>query len=567
VPLDGRPSIDLGRPEVVRVAAASADWDVRVVQTGTNQVAVETPTGLRPLASIDKVISWMALSPRGDRVFLKDDTTLWVVPIGGGPPRALTRYDGRLRAVVESPDHGSVALVGDSPDVILITYATGEVRALRGHSDATYEASFTRDGRRLLTASDDGTARLWDLANGTSTVLRGHDDDVYRAHFSADERQVVTASLDGSVRVWPLDAPGVEIRRADAAIDDLLLVDDQLVAKTATAVVRWDAAGRAEELFAWGRDPHGLGVGLVSKDATQLLTLRADNALELHRRGGPTTILRGHTGALSHAEFGDDGRVYTSSIDGTLRRWDPATGQGTVLVTGKLPLAGFAVARDGRVAVRVGDDAEIISPDGRIAPLGHGAGWCIGSGEFDPVTAALILRRCDQTLAVVTRDGEVRELPTGGYLPVRTVVSPDGQRIAGAMGDRTVRVWNATTGEVLAVLRGHSDLVLDVAFAPDGRTLASASYDKTVRVWDLASGRARVLRGHAGAVDHVLWSRTGDAILSGSRDGTVRRWPLPSLELPTADALGAALVAATSATIDERDLPSTVTGSVVPVVP
>ena len=51
--------------------------------------------------------------------------------------------------------------------------------------------------------------------------------------------------------------------------------------------------------------------------------------------------------------------------------------------------------------------------------------------------------------------------------------SPDGRRIAAGSSDKTVRVWDATTGEQLAVLRGHDGLVTSVAYSPDGRRIAS----------------------------------------------------------------------------------------------
>ena len=83
----------------------------------------------------------------------------------------------------------------------------------------------------------------------------------------------------------------------------------------------------------------------------------------------------------------------------------------------------------------------------------------------------LVVNRCDRSVAVLD-GGRVIEL-ADGYAVNRITVSNDGTRIAGAMGDRSVKVWDAATGKLLAVLRGHSDLVMDVAFSPDGSELAS----------------------------------------------------------------------------------------------
>ncbi|EJT67971.1 hypothetical protein GGTG_14452, partial [Gaeumannomyces tritici R3-111a-1] len=66
--------------------------------------------------------------------------------------------------------------------------------------------------------------------------------------------------------------------------------------------------------------------------------------------------------------------------------------------------------------------------------------------------------------------------------------SPDGQRLASASWDETVKLWDAATGACLQTLKGHSDWVRSVAFSPDGQRLASGSDDKTVKLWDAATG-------------------------------------------------------------------------------
>jgi WD40 repeat protein len=140
---------------------------------------------------------------------------------------------------------------------------------------------------------------------------------------------------------------------------------------------------------------------------------------------------------------------------------------------------------------------------------------------------------------------------------VRTAVSPDGKRIAAAMTDRTVLIWDAVTGRQVTVLRGHTDLVLGVAWSPDGTRLASASYDHTVRLWDLERGTARVLRGHGSAVQAVAWIEDGAKLVSGSTDGTVRIWTAPPRQPPTPAEVRADLARVTTARVGDDDRPAT----------
>ena len=76
--------------------------------------------------------------------------------------------------------------------------------------------------------------------------------------------------------------------------------------------------------------------------------------------------------------------------------------------------------------------------------------------------------------------------------------SPDGKRLATGSADRTVKLWDAATGQELLTLKGHSARVRSVAFSPDGKRLATGSLDGTVKLWDAATGQELLtLKGHS----------------------------------------------------------------------
>ena len=115
--------------------------------------------------------------------------------------------------------------------------------------------------------------------------------------------------------------------------------------------------------------------------------------------------------------------------------------------------------------------------------------------------------------------------------------SPDGRKIASGSEDKSVKVWDVTSGACLATLKGHRDAVSSVAYSPDGRKIASGSGDSTVKVWEFKKRWHRMtshwkciktLKGHSRTVNSVAYSPDGRNIASVSWDKSVKVWDAES---------------------------------------
>ncbi|PHH54974.1 Vegetative incompatibility protein HET-E-1 [Ceratocystis fimbriata CBS 114723] len=112
---------------------------------------------------------------------------------------------------------------------------------------------------------------------------------------------------------------------------------------------------------------------------------------------------------------------------------------------------------------------------------------------------------------------------------ISLVFSNDGQRLASGSYDKTVKIWDTTSGACLQTLEGHHREVTSAVFSNDGQRLASVSYDKTVKIWDTTSGAClRTLEGHTWSTTSVVFSNDGQRLASGSYDKTVKIWDTTS---------------------------------------
>src|SRR5690349_18278358 len=133
----------------------------------------------------------------------------WTRPPASGTPRA----PRRLRSCAAMSAVWSAAFSRDGSRIVTASWdktariwdaaSAKEIAVLRGHDDSVRSAAFSPDGSRIVTASDDKTARIWDAATAKeSALLRGHDSHVQSAAFSRDASRIVTASWDKTARIW-----------------------------------------------------------------------------------------------------------------------------------------------------------------------------------------------------------------------------------------------------------------------------------------------------------------------------------------------------------------------------
>jgi WD40 repeat protein/DNA-binding winged helix-turn-helix (wHTH) protein len=451
---------------------------------------------------------------------------------------SVLRHDDAVVSAEFSPDGRRILTASDDHTARVWNAADGRpLAALQGHTDKLAFAAFSPDGLHIVTASEDHTARIWNAADGRSlATLQGHTDKVIRARFSPDGQRIVTAGWDHTPRVWNTADGHLLVTlqgHTDGVIGAAFSPDGQRIVTASwdhTARIWNTADGRllttlqGHTSYVYGAEfsPDGMRVVTVSDDHTARLWSSADGRL--------LETLR-HDGVVFHAAFSPDGqRIVTASWDHTARVWNAADGRLLAVLRQNGSVYDAEFSPDGRRVVTAGFDNSVRvwnAADGRLLAnlLGHTAP--VYHATFSPDGQCIITAAGDSTARVWNLSGGrlLANLKGDNAAVYRAEFSPDGRRIATAGENRAARVWDATNGRLLTVLQGHTDAVFRAIFSPDSQRIATGSKDHTARVWNAVDGRLlATLQGHTGLILDVMFSPDGQRIVTASDDHTARVW-------------------------------------------
>ena len=326
----------------------------------------------------------------------------------------------------------------------------------KGHFGAVFCAAFSLDGKKIVTAGYDNTARIWDIESGEELHVlkghRGHSAGINSVAFSPDGKKIVTAGSDGTadggpepdgignIRIWDVET-GKELRKLEG--------------------YRWTC-------YSATFSPDGKKV-VATDGSDKILIWDADT-------GEILQTLMGHTDRVHSAAFSRDGKkIVTSSWDNTARIWDAESGQELKKLEGPTT----EILGSGGRSIAAGIRPAAFSPDGK------------------KVVAATCTRDVPGDNAVLIWDAEsgkvLQKLERNMENQIKSIAfSPDGKKIVVAyrvfldnkmMWDTLI--WDTESGKELSKLSvGGTSAV----FSPDGKAILTVQ-NNAVTIWDIELGK------------------------------------------------------------------------------
>ena len=452
-----------------------------------------------------------------------------------------------------------------------------------GHTQVVVDGVFSKDGKRVLTVSEDKTVKIWDGQNGLLLAnLKGHEGMIAKGVFSPDGNTILTVSEDGTAKLWNSyngnlitsisyeyeelydadfseDGKYIFAPYSDSALRFYNAINGQLLQtlKNPKGEFGWIAQHPNGNIYIAtdGTEKFGIwekssGKKLVSctghkakveyvefnKINNQILSTAEDGIAMIWNLKGQKLFQITSNGNIREARFSPDGKyVFTYSDKFELSLWSAQDGHKLVqfgAVSDEMATAEFSLDSKRLVTTHLQSVYVWDIPTGKLfRKIDQNNG--VINARFDVNGTKIVTAGYDKVAMVwdLFTQEEIMDLDGQTFAPTQSDFSPDGSKIITTDEIGGCRIWNSATSQIIAMLVGHKDKITSTEYSKDGTRIITASFDSTVKIWDANTAKVlATLSGHKKTVFNAHLSPDGNKVITASSDSTAHLWIWNSIQ-------------------------------------
>lgn len=461
-------------------------------------------------------------------------------------PLSTAHHNAVVNNIVFSPDGRYFATASDDKTAKVWEVSSGKEIIRLPHDDQVTDVAFSPDGKYVATASNDKTARLWERSTAREVVRISHTDTVGFVTFSPDGKYLATFSNDKTAKLWDVNEgkeiaqfPIVDFFRAKSAARVFSADSRYFMTNVGSVVKLWDVKSRREIHFVHKSVNNHLHALALSPNGKYLAT-SSDNNTVLWDISSHKEIATLEQNSFFLA-FSPDSKYLATSNKAynqeNVRLWDVKTGKEVVRFPIYSPVNEVAFSPDAKYLATASDDytARIwnIQSREKIADFYHESG--VQKISFSPdgkyLATASFSRDSKNNLATASKDIAGVWDATNSKQITRLSQNSDVSNIAFDRDGRYLTiaskenfgVWKVGSNQKITFLP-YNAKINRIDLSPDGKYIATVSEDETVWLWNVNTDQKIVLLPHKSQVTTVKFSPNGKYLASFGKDKVVQVW-------------------------------------------
>jgi WD40 repeat protein len=431
-----------------------------------------------------------------------------------------------------------------------------EFKQFVAHKDAITSVNWSHDGKYIITASADKTARIWNLSGKLMAELKGHKEQVNSADFSRDGKHILTTGVDKTARIWDTSGKQLAIlKHQEYLISASFSPDGKRVITTSDRLPApgtdgkplvnnsddkiahiWDLSGN---LLIQLKHQDRVNSASYSPDGKYILTASDDKTASIWNTSGQLLItLRGDSRAVKSASWSPNGKYILTNSNYSYV-WDVSGKQiARFKVDEKWGITDAGFSPDSQhLFVSTSEKTSIWDLSGRLIREIKNQKILNGDADFSPDGKQFFTT--DDTIKVWDiKDNAVKVWDLSSDLVAELTRnqtsprwSPDGKYIVTFGHDRIVRIWDLSDRiPVTTVTIKSKDAITGASWSPDGKYIVTPTW-KSVLIWDKFGKQLAKFQGHSDIVSSANFSPDGKKIVTASADKTARVWDTSGRQL------------------------------------